>query len=189
MRTTYQLENIPGLSLTIGTFDGVHLGHQKLLKELTKTLSAVLTFSNHPLSVIKPDLPLKNLMTLEQKLQLFEELGIDLVIAIPFTKELASLTYEEFLLKIRHQLPFTKLILGAGAVFGHKGGGNEKHVTAMGQTVGFETLYIGKAEVDGAPVSSQRIRQALDENNLSLAKKLLGPRSFDLVINSEKGYN
>ena len=178
MYRAYRFEDIPKLeppiNFTIGTFDGVHLGHQMLIKELVKERSALLTFSNHPLSFFKPDLPIKELMTLEQKCAVFEKLGVDLVIALPFDKGLADLTYDAFVKKLRTRIPFTKLILGKGACFGKGARGDEKALTALGKDEGFETLYLDKKIVDGAPVSSMRIRSLIDEGNSKSAKKLLG---------------
>ncbi|MBS0648920.1 MAG: FAD synthetase family protein [Verrucomicrobia bacterium] len=173
------LEDIPSLSgpiaLTIGTYDGVHLGHQYLFHELKKYGTAVvLTFSNHPSEVLRPDAATPLIDTLEQKLRRFENNGIDLVIALPFTSELSSLAYDTFIQQIRQHLPFTHLILGEGAVIGHQAQGNEKNIQALAQELHFKALYLPKFTLDGEVVSSRRIRHLIETGNFEQAFRLLG---------------
>jgi riboflavin kinase/FMN adenylyltransferase len=173
------LEEIPPVSgpiaLTIGTYDGVHLGHQYLFHELKKYGTAVvLTFSNHPSEVLRPDSATPLIDTLEQKLRRFENNGIDLVIALPFTPALASLTYDIFLKQIRQHLPFTHLILGEGAVIGHQAQGTEKNIQALAKELNFEALYLPKFTLDGEIVSSRKIRELIETGNFEQAFRLLG---------------
>src|SRR5689334_15380951 len=110
MITCYSLDHIPTLpspiSFTLGTFDTVHLGHQHLFKELKKRGTAVvLTFSNHPSEILSKT-PTTPLLTLSQKLDLFERYGIDLTLVLPFTRELAALPYDTFIQQIRQKIPF-----------------------------------------------------------------------------------
>ncbi len=170
MITCYSLDNIPSLpqpiSFTLGTFDTVHIGHQHLFSELKKRGTAVvLTFSNHPSEILSKN-PTTPLLTLSQKLNLFEHYGIDLAIVLPFTQELASIPYDAFLQKIS----FSTLILGEGATFGYRGEGNETNVRKLD----LDVIYLPKLLIDDEPVSSSRIRTLIQNGELDQAQKLLG---------------
>lgn len=167
-----QFPSIP-VALSIGMFDGVHLGHQEIIRQLKKTGSpaAILTFSNHPLSLFRPHEPLPlQITTHAQKKQLFKRFGVDYMVTLPFTRELAHLTFDQFLSSIS----MTHLILGKGAAFGRKKEGTEEKVTPWAEKRGIRASYLPKVMLEGEPVSSTRIRKALIDNNLNLAERLLG---------------
>ena len=174
-----RLEEIPPISgpiaLTIGTFDGVHLGHQHLLQQLKKYgTAAVLTFSNHPAEILRPQSAPPLIDTLEQKIRRLEMQGIDLALILPFTRELSSLSYDNFLKQIHEHLPFTHLILGEGSTFGHQAQGNQANIQAFAKDLQFEARFLPKFLFEGEPVSSKKIRQLISTGNFEQAFRLLG---------------
>lgn len=166
----FSFDEVPKLEqpifLTIGNFDGVHLGHQKLLSELKKRgkSAALITFSNHPATFFRPEKSLKLLCTLEERLERIEKMGIDLTLVLSFDKELSHLTYIDFLEKIREKIPFEGLVLGEGATFGKERKGTAENL----KKIGIEAEYIPKIELEGHALSSGQIRkwQALGERAL-----------------------
>lgn len=158
-------------ALTIGFFDGVHLGHQFLLKKLReKSHATILTFSNHPQAVINPPAP-ELLMPFEEKLKLLREFA-DEVIVLPFTEEFAEIRFDQLL----DRFELSHIILGEESFFGKNREGNKENVQEYGLKKGIEIEYIQKTLFEGEPVSSSRIRRALASGNLTLAQQLLGKR-------------
>lgn len=176
MKIIRSIEKLP-YALTIGNFDGVHRGHQQLISALKKTglRTAVLTFSNHPSEVLKSANSVPLLSTPEHKLRLLEQAGVDLVIALPFTKELAAETYDHFLKNLKEHLCFTQLILGKGSALGHRQLGTQDKVEALGKTLGFKAEYIDKF----LEISSGAVRKALQQGDLETVHLLLG-RPFSI---------
>lgn len=166
--------------LTIGNFDGVHLGHQALfdrLKEVAKKqhgLTAVLTFKNHPSEVVKPTHRVSALSTPHQKLNLLEKAGIDLVYMVKFTHQFSQQTAEELIEKIRKRLPFTALIMGHDAVIGKDRHGNRDHLMEIAKKDHFDLEYIEPVSVEGTLVSSSKIRELIKQGKVDQAEKLLG---------------
>lgn len=156
-------------ALTLGFFDGVHLGHQALLKKLrAHPHTTILTFSNHPQSLLKPPAP-ELLIPYEERIALLREYADELIV-LPFTHALAQTSYEDLL----GQFSLSHLLLGEGAVFGNKREGNEPNVRRYAQQKGFTVEYFPKILFEGEPISSSRIRQALRFGKLTLAQQLLG---------------
>lgn len=156
-------------ALTIGFFDGVHLGHQALLKKLReKPYATILTFSNHPRSVLRPPAP-ELLISYELRIERLKNFA-DQVIVVPFTIEFASLSYRELL----DQFDLSHIVLGEGAVFGKNREGNETAIAQYGAENGIVVEYVPKLNLNGEPVSSSRIRHALASSQLDLAQNLLG---------------
>lgn len=167
------------LGLTIGSFDGLHRGHQALLSHLRKSVSdqgtlAVLTFSNHPSQVLthRPASPL--ITTIDHKLHLLEKWGANLAFILEFTLELATQTYDEFLLNVRNVFPFSYLVLGAGASLGKGKQGKETQLKMLGQKLGFQVEYVDKLLEENTPISSRRIRELIQTKELKQASRLLG---------------
>ncbi len=176
MRIVRSLDKLP-YALTIGNFDGFHRGHQYLISALKKTglPTAVLTFSNHPSEILKSESPAPLLCTPEHKLRLLEQAGVDLVIFLPFTKELAAESYDHFLKNLKEHLCFTHLILGKGSALGNRQLGVQDKVEALGKTLSFDAEYIDKF----LEVSSGAIRKALLAGDLATVHLLLG-RPFSI---------
>lgn len=181
MITISSLKDLPRISqpiaLTIGTFDGVHLGHQHLFKELKNHGVAVaLTFSNHPSEVLHSE-QVEPICSLADKLNLFETHGIDLTILLPFTAELSQTPYDTFLKQIHQHLPFSTLILGEGAVLGQAAQGKEEQVKALAVEMNVNAIYLPKFLHNGEIVSSRKIRDHLKTGNTEEAQCLLGRNS------------
>lgn len=184
MEVIYDYKNIKHIKepiiLTIGTFDGLHLGHQEIFKTLKDQAIkkngsiAVITFSNHPLEVIHSDTTVPSIISLEEKLELFRSMDVDLVIVLEFTKKLQEVPYDVFVHDIRKHLPFNCLVLGKGSAFGKQKEGNESHITSLGKKEGFEAIYLEKILYEDAPISSKIIREKLKNGDVEGTKHLLG---------------
>lgn len=156
-------------AMTIGFFDGVHIGHQALLRRLREFPHAtILTFTSHPQSVLRPPAP-PLLIPYELKIALLKPFA-DTVVIRDFTKEFASIPYDHLL----DQFDISHLILGKGASFGESRKGREANVREYASKRGIEVEYCPKILFDGEPVSSSRIRKAVSEQNIPLAQQLLG---------------
>jgi riboflavin kinase/FMN adenylyltransferase len=168
--------------VTSGTFDGVHLGHRKILsrlKEIAETEkgeTVVITFWPHPRLVLHPeDTTLKLLNTFEEKAELLKAEGIQHLVRIPFTKEFSQLTSEEFIYKILVQTIGTrKLVIGYDHHFGKNREGSFEQLKLNGPRYGFQVEEIPRQDVDHIGVSSTRIRQALEQGDISTATHFLG---------------
>lgn len=179
--------------LTIGSFDGVHLGHQALLAHLRSkippgALLAVFTFSNHPSHHFAPHAPTPLICPPLQKAKLLGEYGADVVILSPFTPEFAMTPFDQFLRLLKEKLGFEQLVLGTGATFGKGREGNEVGVRKMSQELGFEVEYMPKFTLQGAPVSSGRVRSLIAQGAFAEVKTLLG-RPYSLLCELEKENN
>ncbi len=163
--------DLPKTGLTIGTFDGVHLGHRALLKALKEKAPfvTVVTFTNHPQEAFGSP-PVIQICSLEKRLSLLEALGVDAAIAIPFTLEFASTPFDRFLQKFS----LSCLVLGEGSAFGKGREGTRENVTTFAEKEGFIVEYLPKVLLDGEPVSSRRIRAALANRDFELSSRLLG---------------
>lgn len=173
-----KLEEIPSLplpiALTIGSFDGVHLGHQHLLSELKKLgTPVVLTFSNHPAEILRSSPP-PLIDTLEQKLRRLKSHGVALTICLPFNDELAAMPYDIFLKTIHEHLPFSHLVLGEGAAFGHQAQGHSRNILPFSCHLNFTPHYLPKFTFEGEVVSSKKIRELIEDKNFEHAFRLLG---------------
>jgi riboflavin kinase / FMN adenylyltransferase len=182
--------------LTIGVFDGVHLGHQALIRSVVesardKGVAAVaLTFDPSPRAVLRPDLPLAYLTPLDEKLRILEQLGLDETVVVPFTKELSQLEAPDFIAWLRRYMPFVDMWEGEGFALGHGRTGNTDVLAQLGKQHGYTLNIAPLVEVEGEPVSSTRIRKALSDGEVRLAATLLG-RPFEVsgtvVTGSRRG--
>ena len=171
-----------GSAVTIGAYDGVHLGHRHLLSELLRRAEArhltsvVVTFDRHPATVVRPQSAPPLLTDREQKLELLASAGIDRTLVVPFDEARANETAEEFVLEVLVQALGARLVVvGEDFHFGHRRAGNVKLLTEMGALHGFEVVGLA-LEQDGARevVSSTRIRGLLAAGDVSAAAVLLG---------------
>ena len=167
--------------LTIGTFDGVHLGHQKIVERVVTTarqeglLATVFTFFPHPRMVVQHDKSLKLIHTLEEKKQLLQRLGVDLLVVQPFNEAFAQLTAEEFVSTILVQrLNVKKVIIGYDHRFGRNRTANIDDMRLFGEKYGFAVEEISVQEVDEVSVSSTKIREALNKGDVTTAEHYLG---------------
>ena len=168
--------------VTSGIFDGVHLGHQKILSRLREISSrnfgetVVITFWPHPRLVLRPeDDTLKLLNTFEEKAELLKDQGIQHLIRIPFTKEFSQLSSEEFIQQILvKSIGTRKLVIGYDHHFGKNREGSFEQLKLNAPRYGFEVEEIPRQEVDHVAVSSTKIRQALDQGDIETANHFLG---------------
>ena len=167
--------------LTIGTFDGVHLGHQKIVERVVTTarqeglLATVFTFFPHPRMVVQHDKGLKLIHTLEEKKQLLQQLGVDLLVVQPFNEAFAQLSAEEFVSTILVQhLNVKKVIIGYDHRFGRNRTANIDDMRLFGEKYGFAVEEISVQEVDEVSVSSTKIREALNKGDVTTAEHYLG---------------
>ena len=168
--------------VTSGTFDGVHLGHQKILNRLnevaseTKGESVVITFYPHPRSVISPDNKTINLLsTLDEKIELLEESGVSHLVIIPFTREFSELSSEEFIQKILIETIGTKtLVIGFDHRFGKNREGGFDYLKENKARYGFEIEEIPRHDLENIGISSSKIRKALNDGDVQVAEHFLG---------------
>ncbi len=168
--------------VTIGTFDGVHLGHQKILKRLriladqSQGETVLITFWPHPRMVLRPDNHnIKLLSTFEEKNRLLEEFGVDHLVSIPFTKAFSETSSEEFIHHILIEKIQTKiLVIGYDHKFGKGREGGFEHLHANQEKYGFELEEIPREDIDSIGISSTKIRQALEKGDIVSANNFLG---------------
>jgi riboflavin kinase/FMN adenylyltransferase len=174
-----------GSAITIGTFDGVHVGHRALIaraKERAQELgvrSCLLTWDRHPNMTLRPDRVPPLLTTQERKIELVEETGIDLVVVLPFDETLSHWPPERFVTEVLvNGLGVRAVVIGEGWRFGHKAKGDIALLEKLGAEHGFETEPLPIIEIAGEPASSSRVRRAVADGDMELAELLLG-RPFD----------
>lgn len=189
MKVYYSLDEVPFIGntvLTIGNFDGVHLGHIHILKSLVEQesdglQSMVVTMWPHPRKVLNPDFEgLRFLTSIEEKIHLLSHIGIDHLLIIPFTKAFSELTALSFVQDILHdKIGVKKIVLGYDHCFGKNREGNLVFLSKHAGLFKYELQEIPKQEVDSLAVSSSKIRHFLESGFLSEAKALLG-RNYSL---------
>jgi riboflavin kinase/FMN adenylyltransferase len=171
--------------LTLGTFDGVHIGHKKILERITQNTengkyeSLVLTFFPHPRMVLQDQSEIRLLNTITEKTKLLEQTGIENLIIHPFDENFSRLTAEEFVHSILvDQFHIQKIIIGYDHRFGRNRTANIDNLIAFGEQYGFEVEQISAQEIQDVSVSSTKIRNALQEGNMALANDYLGYSYF-----------
>jgi len=179
--------------VTIGTFDGVHLGHKKILDQIIANAKAmdceslVLTFFPHPRTILQEGTEMKQLNTLEEKITLLENLGIDNLVIHPFDKEFSRLTAEEFVKDVLvDTFKLKKIIIGHDHRFGRNRTANIDDLIQFGETYGFEVEQISVKEINEVSISSTKIRKALEEGDVELANQYLG-HNYSLTGTVSKG--
>jgi len=167
--------------IAIGNFDGVHRGHQAILKQTADRAKAkagtgmVLTFEPHPLKVLAPTVDFKFLMTFEDRLRWIEAAGIRQVRAVSFSREFANLTPREFAEKVlRDDLGAKEVLVGTHFAFGKDRKGSVRDLRTFGDELGFRVHAVEAVSVGGRPVSSSRIRECLIAGRVADARELLG---------------
>jgi len=177
----FLIEKNDNTIITIGTFDGVHLGHQEIFNVLINKSknngcrSFVITFEPHPRMVIQPNFQLKLLTTFQEKVEILEKMGIDNLLVIPFTKEFSQLTSEDFFRKyILEGIGVKKMVIGYDHHFGKGRDGDEQKIRELGSVNGFEVQKTEAVTINETVVSSSKIRNALSEGDVENAALMLG---------------
>src|SRR6476659_2248258 len=167
--------------LTLGVFDGLHLGHQKIMRMVVEraraadTVATAITFDPHPRSVLHPESAPPLLQTLDQRLANLEVLGIEQTIVIAFDHEFASQSAEDFIRDIVHdRLHAKEVYLGKGFAFGRGRGGNIELLRKMSGELGFTADEVNEVRLRGHRISSSRIRELLAEGRVNLTRRMLG---------------
>lgn len=168
-------------TLTLGVFDGLHLGHQRIMQTVverakaTDTIPTAITFDPHPRAVLHPENAPPLLQTLDQRLAAFEVLGIEQAIVIRFTKDFAAQEAEQFLREIIHErLQAKEVYLGKGFEFGRNRGGNIELLKKMSEEFGFFADEVPEIRLHGQRISSSKIRNLLSEGEINLVRRMLG---------------
>ncbi len=165
--------------LTVGVFDGVHRGHQKIIRKLTagaqadNAPSVVLTFDPHPASVLGGR-EIKCLTLPDERAELLEELGVDVVITERFTRELSNVTAYEFMLRLLHQLGLRQLLIGYDFALGRGREGNAARLTEIGKELGYAVEVVPALSDESGVISSTEIRKLIEVGNVAEAAHLLG---------------
>jgi riboflavin kinase / FMN adenylyltransferase len=184
------LDNLPPIKnavVTSGTFDGVHLGHQKILsriREIAREMdgeSVLITFWPHPRLVLYPnEHNLRLLSTFEEKANLLKKAGLDHLVTIPFTKAFSQLTSREFIQTVLiDKLQTKKLVIGYDHRFGKNREGSFEHLKENKGQYGFELEEISREDIDQVGISSTKIRKALEQGQIDIANDYLG-RPYEL---------
>ncbi|NLI53004.1 MAG: bifunctional riboflavin kinase/FAD synthetase [Clostridiales bacterium] len=170
-------------AVALGMFDGVHLGHRALMERLGKeaerldAVPAVYTFSNHPLEVLGGSV--RMLSDVRERNQLLRSLGAEEVESVPFTRETAGMSTERFVDVLLEKWDVRALVVGYNYTCGDRGAGTPETLMQIGARRGFSVSVVEPVLCEGEPVSSSRIREAVERGNVSLAEKLLG-RNYSL---------
>jgi len=166
--------------LTVGVFDGVHLGHQYLIKKLTQQaaarnlLSGVVTFNTHPQNVLSPQTKLARLTVVEERTRLLRGLGVELVVPVNFSTEVAALSAREFVILLQMHLRMQGLIIGPDFALGREREGDAAALQALGQELGFTVEVVEPLVSGGSLVSSTAIREALSRGDMRAISRFLG---------------
>ena len=181
--------------VTIGTFDGVHIGHQKVLANLVinakknNASSVLLTFFPHPRMVLQKDTDIKLINTIDERIELLKKTGLEVLVIHEFTEDFAEKTALDFVKNVLvDKLKISKLIIGYDHRFGKNREGNFEQLTAYGKSFGFKVGKIPQQEIDHIAISSTKIRKAIEIGNIEEANRNLG-YAFMLTGEIVKGNN
>jgi riboflavin kinase/FMN adenylyltransferase len=173
--------------LAIGFFDGVHLGHQQIIRQTISDarqhegLAVVLTFDRHPNTVVAPARVPPLIYPLSRKLRAIEALGVDSLLLLHFDREFSQQSGEEFIKRLAREIgPLQSLCVGANFVFGHKRSGNVELLKKLGSQLKFIVHGMAAVSLDGKGVSSTRIRETITRGDLDAASQMLG-RAYSLA--------
>ena len=167
--------------LTLGVFDGLHLGHQAIMEKVverareTQSVATAITFDPHPRAVLHPESAPPLLQTLDQRLANLEVIGIEQAIVVKFTRGFAGQPAEDFLRSVIHdRLQAREVYLGKGFAFGKDRGGNIELLRRMSAELGFVADEVDEVQIRGMRVSSSKIRELLADGRVNLARRMLG---------------
>jgi riboflavin kinase/FMN adenylyltransferase len=177
-------------AVAIGTFDGVHIGHQRVIGRAVETarehglVSAAVTFAHHPLAVIAPHRQPRLLTSLALKAELIGDLGVEEVIVLPFDRAMAAMTPPQFCAYLAEELTPRVVVVGGNFTFGAGGAGTSADLTGCGRVHDFAVEIIPLVLAGGRPISSSRIRELVQSGRLAEAREILGrpPRTVGRVV-------
>lgn len=183
------------LHLGLGNFDGLHIGHQRLIADLVKLsrqeggVPAVFTFYPHPLKLLNPDNAPVMLLNQQAKQKMIASMGVEVLLLVPFTHDFAALSPNEFISGVLHrELSVRSVFVGFNYTFGKGGKGNPETLTQGGKEYGFDVHVIPSVTIEGIPVSSTLVRSLLADGEVVEARKFLGycPFTEGLVVSGER---
>ena len=181
--------------LTIGNFDGVHRGHLALFEKIKERadamggVSAVMTFEPHPIKIMKPGNGPPLITLIKQKLNLISNAGIDVIFCIPFTREFASISAQDFVQDLLvDKIGIKEIVVGYDYTFGHERKGDITLLKEMADKLGFKVHVLGPVHIDDTLVSSTSIRNLVQEGRISEARKFLG-RDYQITGSVITGAN
>lgn len=191
------IERVENSVVTVGTFDGVHEGHKALIETVVRKAkkkearSVVISFDPHPRDIINPgNAGIKQLTTIQERREILEEIGIDVLLIIPFTRDFSLLSSEDFVKEIVFEkVGVSEFVIGYDHHFGKDRSGTIETVENLGKQLGFDAFVVSKREMGNITVSSTTIRRELSENgNVEQASNLLGRRYLlnGIVIHGDK---
>ena len=200
MKVFRHIDRLPSFTksvITIGTFDGVHVGHQKIIQQVRTEAekcggeSVLITFHPHPRHIVNPQLDLLELTTLEERIQLLRKYGLDNLVVVPFTEAFASLSAEAYIKDfLVAQFQPHKIIIGYDHKFGNKREGDFRLLQSLAAQYNYEVIEIDEAVIQESIISSTKIRNALLSGDLQLANEFLGhPYAFKgrIILNNQTG--
>lgn len=198
METITRLEDLAGrfnhTAVALGTFDGVHIGHQRIIAQAVElaaknnSASVVFTFANHPLEVISPGQSPPLIVTPEYKAELIAALGVDLLVTVPFTETLLRLAPEEFIRDLAEKLRPDYIVVGPNYTFGRGGAGTPETLKAAASRHGFEVVVPSARYAGGRLVSSTAVRRLVLAGKVDEAALLLGrPLRFGGLVETGDG--
>jgi len=166
-------------NIALGVFDGLHLGHQLIFKRLNQKegKSIVITFSNHPIEILKSNSNFSPIYSLEEKLNLLENFGVDIVVLIKFTKAFANINYIDFIAKLKSCFPFNYLVVGEDVKIGKDKKGDKTKIKSLENFLNFKAEFIKKVKYQDKIISSSWIRSLIKEKKYDLVELLLN-RSY-----------
>ena len=193
MKTIHGIENFPaseGSIVTIGTFDGVHLGHQQILKQLidtsqqSKLKSVLLTFFPHPRMVLQPDISMRLIQTIEERERALRKTGLDYLVIHPFSEKFSRLSADDYVKQILvEKLNVRKVVVGYDHRFGRNRTASLEDMYNYADIYDFEVIEIDAKKIKSTAVSSTKIRKAIDEGDIALANSYLGdPFTLEGVV-------
>jgi riboflavin kinase/FMN adenylyltransferase len=173
--------------LSVGNFDGLHLGHQRILRQVIEraqaqqSIASVINFDPHPLKVLRPGQAPPLVETIDQRMERFAAMGLEAALVLRFDRALAALSPEEFVRGVLvEELKTAAVLVGQNFRFGHRQEGNVETLTEMGRRLGFSVQIVEPVAIDGEFVSSSGVRSAVAEGRVAHAARLLG-RPFALT--------
>lgn len=193
MKTIHGIENFPaseGSIVTIGTFDGVHLGHQQILKQLidtsqqSKLKSVLLTFFPHPRMVLQPDISMHLIQTIEEREKALRKTGLDYLVIHPFSEKFSRLSADDYVKQILvDKLNVRKVVVGYDHRFGRNRTASLEDMYNYADIYDFEVIEIDAKKIKSTAVSSTKIRKAIDQGDIALANSYLGdPFTLEGVV-------